>query len=122
MHPQFAKMFGGKQFLEGISVVETGLDKDLTGEELIRKNGCNGCHAIRGFSEANEMVGPSLLNLAARLNREQIRQSIVNPEGVLVAVNVLTKKPYASGVMPRSFAVDLSESELDRMIDYLMVK
>ena len=40
--------------------------------------GCVLCHQLPGFKEGGEM-GPSLLNVGARLSPEQIRQRIADP-------------------------------------------
>jgi cytochrome c oxidase subunit II len=82
--------------------------------------GCGGCHTFTPAGTDAE-VGPSLDNLAADAKdagkpvREYVRQSIVDPNAVVV-------QGYQSGVMPTTFGETLSSEELDALVAYLSGK
>jgi cytochrome c oxidase subunit 2 len=79
--------------------------------------GCGGCHTFAPAGTDAE-VGPSLDNLTADAEdagepvRQYVRQSIVDPNAVVV-------QGYQSGVMPTTFGETLSSEELDALVAYL---
>ncbi|WP_169238916.1 c-type cytochrome [Candidatus Roseilinea sp. NK_OTU-006] len=104
------------------------------GKEAYNKYGCQACHAIQGFAEG--AVGPALDNLytnaqktiasAEYKNSEgkattveaYIRESILNPNAFVVAQ--CPTGPCPKGVMIQNFKDQISESELEALIGYLM--
>ncbi len=74
---------------------------------------CNTCHSIDGSVGA----GPSLQGLASRQDREQVIQSLLEPDAVIV-------EGYAPGVMAASVNAfgfgDVSDAEFEALVDYLM--
>ena len=79
--------------------------------------GCGGCHTFTPAGTDAE-IGPSLDDLAADAEaagvpvEEYIRQSIVDPDAVVV-------DGYQTGVMPTTFGETLSQEELDALVAYL---
>ena len=53
-----------------------------TAEEVITKYGCAACHTIL---ETESMVGPGLNDVGKRLQIDQIRASIIDPNAVVAA-------------------------------------
>lgn len=104
------------------------------GKEAFNKYGCQACHAIQGFAEG--AVGPALDNLYADAQQiiasaeykrsegkattveEYIRESILNPNAFVVAQ--CPTGPCPKGVMIQNFKDQISESELEALIGYLM--
>ena len=89
------------------------------GSRLFQRKGCASCHSIDGST----IVGPTLLGVYGKAreftdgstipaaNAEYIRESILKPQAKIV-------KGF-SGVKMNSFAGQLSEKEIDQLIEYL---
>jgi len=73
------------------------------GAEIFRREGCIGCHSLRGTGGA---AGPELTAVAKRRNDAWIRSQIKDP-----------KSHNPGSIMP-SFA-HLSHKEISALIDYL---
>lgn len=104
------------------------------GKETFNKYGCQACHAIQGFAEG--AVGPALDNLYTNAQQtiasaeykssegkattveEYIRESVLNPNAFVVAQ--CPTGPCPKGVMIQNFKDQISESELEALIGYLM--
>ena len=83
-------------------------------QELITAAGCNTCHKFDG---PETLVGPSLWDIGTRQPKDSIRESIVDPDKVVVA-------GYPAGVMKATltgigFYQKISLEGLDRLVDYL---
>jgi len=77
-------------------------------EAAIKKYGCQACHTLLG---SNAPVGPVLDTVGARLNQQQIQQSIVDPGAVIA-------EGY-SNIMPGDFAEKMTVSELGMIVGFL---
>ncbi len=61
------------------------------GAELIRENGCGGCHAIPGIKDANSLVGPPLDHMSKRIfiagmlrnTEENMTLWLLNPQAIV---------------------------------------
>ncbi len=74
-----------------------------------KKGNCLACHTIPG-GELPGNLGPSLVGVADRLNKERIRKHIWDPE----QYNTVTSMP------PFGKHKILSEEEIDKIVAYLM--
>ncbi len=81
-----------------------------TAEQVITKYGCAACHSIL---DTESMIGPELNSVAERLDRNGIRQSIVEP-------NEEITEGYVGGIMPTDFAQRMTVNELGLLVDLLM--
>ncbi len=104
------------------------------GKAIFNQYGCQACHAIQGFAEG--AVGPALDNLytdaqkiiaspeykssegRATTVEEYIRESILNPNAFVVAQ--CPTGPCPKGVMIQNFKDQISDSDLEALIGYLM--
>lgn len=75
------------------------------GQELYESNGCVGCHSID--TDAT-LVGPSLMGIGEKYDRQYLKDAIVNPDKDIPA-------GFTAGVMP-PFA--LPDADIDEMINY----
>jgi ubiquinol-cytochrome c reductase cytochrome b subunit len=82
--------------------VELAADAEQ-GRLLFAQYGCNSCHAVAGDGAA---VAVDLARITRRLSREELRAYILNPP--------------ADVAMPR-FEGRLTEEELDRIVEYVLV-
>jgi len=85
-----------------------------SGEELVKLAGCNACHTFDG---PENLVGPSLWDMGARQSKESIRESILDPDKLVVP-------GYPPGVMKATltstgFYQKVSVEGLERIVDYL---
>ncbi|MCP4076446.1 MAG: c-type cytochrome [Gammaproteobacteria bacterium] len=81
-----------------------------TAEQALAKFTCTACHAVAG---SESMVGPELNTVGSRLDKDQIRESILNPEAVIT-------EGFDGGMMPADFAKKMTISELDMVTEYLL--
>jgi len=86
---------------------DDGPATDATG--VIDNYGCAGCHDLMD-SEAD--LGPKLNGIGARMDRDQLRASIVDP-------NAEIAEGYEADMMPDTFGDDMSEGEMTLILDYL---
>ena len=106
-----------KQGAEEASSGAVGGNVQELGRTTFGSAGCGGCHAFTPAGTDAE-IGPSLDDLASEAEkagepvREYVRQSIVDPNAVVV-------QGYQSGVMPTTFGETLSSEELDALVAYL---
>ncbi len=77
---------------------------------VIDEYGCAGCHDLEG-SEAD--LGPKLNGISARMDREALKASIIDP-------NAEITEGYEADMMPDYFGDDMSEGEMTLLLDYLM--
>ncbi len=80
-----------------------------TPEEAIGKYGCQACHALLG-SEAS--LGPALTDTGARLSKQQIVESILEPDAVIT-------EGFSAGIMPKDFADRMTVKELNMIVEFL---
>lgn len=77
---------------------------------VIAQFGCQACHTIMG---SGGELGPDLETIGARLNADQIRQSIIAPNAVIA-------EGFPSGVMPPNFAEQMNGEQLDTLVAFLL--
>ncbi len=87
---------------------DTGPITDALG--VIDEYGCAGCHDLNG---SGADLGPSLNGLSARMDRDQIKTAITNP-------NATIADGFEADLMPDYFGDDMSEAEMTLILDYLM--
>lgn len=100
---------------------EEAADPIARGEQLFVASGCGGCHAIEGTSYGE--VGPNLTQIAGVAAtrkdgvsaEDYIRESIVSP-------NVFVVEGYEPNTMPQNYGQQLSNRELNDLIDYLLTQ
>ena len=85
-----------------------------SGEELVKLAGCIACHKFDG---PESLVGPSLWDVGGRQDQAYIRESILDPDKVVVP-------GYPAGVMKATltstgFYQKISVEGLERIVDYL---
>jgi cytochrome c oxidase subunit II len=95
---------------------------EADGKELFASNGCGGCHTLSDAG-SNAQTGPALDDLAAQAARrgrernqsaeEYVRESIVDPDAFTVS-------GFRRGTMPSNFGDELSEEQIDALVDYLL--
>jgi mono/diheme cytochrome c family protein len=82
-----------------------------TVDEALVKYACSACHAMES---SDALVGPGLVGVGARLSREEIRQSILDPNAVLAE--------GFPAAMPADFADKMTVRELDMIVNFLAEK
>lgn len=80
-----------------------------TAEEALGKYACTACHTILGVESP---IGPSLADVATRLDVNQIRQSIIDP-------NAVAAEGFATGMMPVDYADRMMARELEMIVQFL---
>lgn len=87
-----------------------------TAEELFANAGCNGCHQLDALGSVGG-VGPNLSQVGSRLSKDQIVQSIMDPNAV-IAENC-PAGPCLPNVMIQNFSQRLSAEQIDALAEYL---
>ena len=82
-----------------------------TAEEAIKKYGCQACHSLLGTTAS---IGPSLEDVSNRLNKDEIRQSIIDPAAVIA-------EGYTN-MMPTDFGDKMTVKELSMIVELLSGK
>lgn len=96
-----------KDYLERSRLAKDSRQTVSPGQYAFARNGCAGCHSI---IKNKHLAGPSLYRIRQRLNEQEIRTSITNPDAVI-------KKGYPAGLMP---ALIMSTKELNTIVKYIM--
>jgi cytochrome c2 len=91
------------------SDVEEDEDPATTALGVMENYGCAGCHDLDG-SEAD--LGPALNGIASRMNRDQLKAAIIDP-------NAEIAEGYEADMMPDTFGEEMADSELQLLLDYL---
>jgi cytochrome c oxidase subunit 2 len=78
-------------------------------DAIIAKLGCGACHAIAGQAGT---IGPNLERVGARLNKEALRQAVLDPDAVVA-------KGFQPGMMPKNYGDQLKASELEILVDFM---
>ncbi len=76
---------------------------------------CGECHTIGKVAFGK--VGPDLTNIATRADAAYIRESIIDPQAVIV--ENCPSGPCLPDVMPTLYAQALTEEEIDALVGYL---
>ena len=98
---------------EGSAAKDTGDEEDgpaQSAEAAIEKFTCSACHDLMG-SEAD--TGPDLRGISKRMSREEIVESILDP-------NAKIAKGFEADIMPQDFSEQMRVSELNLVVEYLM--
>ncbi|MEW8691721.1 MAG: c-type cytochrome [Candidatus Thiodiazotropha endolucinida] len=82
-----------------------------TAEEALGKFACSACHAL---DSTDTLVGPGLVDIGARLSKEEIRQSIIDPNAVIAE--------GFPAAMPADLAEKMTVKELELLVTYLAEK
>jgi cytochrome c551/c552 len=95
---------------------ETETKATLSGEEIIQKYQCTNCH---NFDNPNKLLGPSLYDIGARQEEAYIRESIAEPDKVVV-------EGFPQGIMKATlsglgFYTDMADNPamLDSLVTHL---
>lgn len=94
----------------GIPGIEPPAAEGGPGAQVFAANGCAACHALAAAG-ASGTVGPNLDETLPGQTAAQIRESLVDPNAVIVS-------GYPANTMP-SFA-DLSEEDLRQLVKFLL--
>jgi mono/diheme cytochrome c family protein len=73
-------------------------------------HGCAACHPLDGTPAT---IAPLLTDIGQRLDREQLRQAILNPSATIAS-------GYSAGLMPEGYGERLTAAELEQIIDLLL--
>ncbi len=85
--------------------------KDLFAETVIgTQAGCSTCHSL---DEGVVIVGPSMYGIGSRLSADELSQSILDPNAVLV-------DGFPADTMPPVWADELSDEQVDQLVAYLL--
>ena len=93
-----------------------GADVLNSGVNLIKRNGCFGCHKIEGFNELRN-VGPDLRKLSSKVSKEWAYKWVNNPKHFQSS----TKMPRLFGLLNSSSESDIiaNEVQVRAIVDYL---
>lgn len=85
------------------------------GEALFTTHLCNTCHMMA--ADAPPGVGPNLYDVGSRLSRDEIHQSIMEPDAVIA-------EGYSAGIMTATlngtqFYDKVTPEDIDALVDYL---
>ena len=88
-------------------------DEPVDGEEVYTRYLCNTCHSLDGTTG----VGPTMQGIGAQQSREQISESIRNPDAVIV-------EGFPAGIMGATlnavrFNDTVTEAEFESLVEYL---
>ncbi|MCH7887603.1 MAG: c-type cytochrome [Candidatus Marinimicrobia bacterium] len=89
------------------------------GVDLIKRNGCFGCHKIDGFNDLRK-VGPDLSKLSSKVTKEWAYKWVNNPKHF----QSKTKMPRLFGLMNSSTPKDIISNEVQvrAIVDYIFAK
>ncbi len=72
--------------------------------------GCITCHSL---TPDEVIVGPSMAGIGSRATADEIRQSILDPNAVLV-------EGFPADTMPPVWAEELTDEQVDQLVAYLL--
>jgi len=98
---------------DGASAADTGEEEGPaeTAVAAFGKFGCSVCHDLDG---SGAEVGPKLGGIGARIGRDGVREAILDP-------NATIAKGFEPDIMPGDLGEQMRASELELVLDYLMV-
>ena len=101
---------------EQVTKTEKDVESDkLNGEQLLNKYGCGNCHKL---NEPGKVLGPTLYDIGKKLSRQEIYQSIMDPDAVI-------PKGYQKGMMAPAlsdFYKKATKKQINTMVDFLVSK
>jgi cytochrome c551/c552 len=86
------------------------------GMKLLTQYGCVGCHSTSGATTTST-VGPNLGKVGSYLNKEKIKQAILNPNAEIS--NHCSGKQCASNIMPQNYKDIIKPEEIDFLVQYI---
>ena len=81
------------------------------GGQIFATNGCAACHTL-GVAQSAGNVGPNLDNDLPGQSPDMIRQSIVDPEAMIV-------EGFGAGIMPATYGDSIPPEDLDTLVNFL---
>lgn len=81
------------------------------GAQVFANYGCGGCHTLAA-AETGGTTGPDLDKVLPGQSKAMIEESIVEP-------NAKLEGDYPADVMPSTYGQDLSDEELQQLVDFL---
>jgi mono/diheme cytochrome c family protein len=104
---------GGEEPTEGTELLGAEL---FSGIVVGGKAGCASCHSL---DAGNDGIGPSLAGVGALAGErlpgmsaaDYLREAIIDPDSYVV-------EGYGPGIMPKGW--DLSDSQIDSLVDFLL--
>ncbi|MBE9524912.1 MAG: cytochrome c, partial [Chloroflexi bacterium] len=89
----------------------TAAGKALFAETIIgTQAGCSTCHSLDADTV---IVGPSMAGIGSRSNAAALRESILDPNAVLV-------DGFPANTMPPVWGDELSDEQVDQLVAYLL--
>jgi cytochrome c oxidase subunit II len=82
------------------------------GKALFTSLGCGSCHVLQDAGSQGE-VGPNLDNVLGDADEAFVRESIVSPDAQIA-------EGFQPGVMPKTYGEQLSDQQLDALVEYLL--
>ncbi len=105
----FLAACGGGGETGGDADVQAG--KDLFSQTVIGSQaGCITCHSL---TEGEVIVGPSMAGIGTRGNADYIRESILEPNAVVV-------EGFTPDMMPNVWGTELEAQQIDQLVAYLL--
>ena len=86
------------------------------GRTLSNQYGCQGCHSLNNNARG---LGPSLYDLGARMERSEIKDALLNPDGILAEGYENAKGLMKATLMGNGFYDKVVGEDLEAMLTYL---
>lgn len=114
------------EFPEGVAAAEaTPIPEDQlvsVGGQLLVSQGCTGCHALEGVSEAE--TGPELTQIAAVAEERAAEAGVEDAQAYIresiVAPNEYVVSGFNPNIMPATFGQTLSDDQISALVQYLL--
>jgi mono/diheme cytochrome c family protein len=82
------------------------------GAQVFASKGCGGCHTLAAASSGGTL-GPNLDEVLAGMSPAMLKEAIVDPNAEIAA-------GFSANVMPSTYDSEISPSELEDLVDYLI--
>ncbi|MBG7609999.1 MAG: cytochrome c [Anaerolineae bacterium] len=95
---------------------DAGDNQAAAGQELFAKSilgtqaGCSACHSLEADTV---IVGPSLAGIGSRSDSAAIRESILDPNAILV-------EGFPANTMPAVWSDELTDEQANQLVAYLL--
>ncbi len=114
------------EFPEGVTQAEaTPIPEDQlvsVGADLFQSQGCTGCHAMEGISQAQ--TGPDLTNIGSLAEERAAEAGDADAETyieeAIVAPNDYIVEGFNANVMPSTFGRTLTDDQINALVQYLL--
>ena len=112
-HTHFARSLTPQlQGQAGVPGIEAPQAPGGPGGQVFANNGCGSCH-IYAPAQSVGQVGPNLDEVLPGQSAAEIEESIVDPEAMISA-------GFEGGVMPATYAQDISPEDLELLVEFLL--